>query len=78
MPLYSQPDYINFQSVIRDGNSKLITNKAVSIRVTLLRNSAVGSIIYREHHSITTNINGIATLQIGSGISDMGVYQDVD
>jgi hypothetical protein len=76
--LFSQPDYINFQSVIRDNEQKLLINKSVSLRISLLKNSAVGSILYREYHNVLTNSNGIVTIQIGSGSNDIGNYTDID
>ena len=76
--LFSQPDYINFQSVIRDKDNKLVIDKSVALRISLLKNSDVGSILYREAHHIATNSNGIATIQIGSGNNDIGNYLDIE
>jgi hypothetical protein len=76
--LISQPDYINFQSVLRDTDNKLVVDKPISLRISLLKNSDVGSILYRESHSIITNSNGIATIQIGSGNRDIGNYFDIE
>jgi len=76
--LNSAPNFINFQAVVRDGEGKLLSNKIVMLRLSLLSNSSSGSILYRERHSILTNQNGIATLQIGSGVGDMGIYNEID
>jgi len=78
LDLFSQPNYINFQSVLRNNENKLIIDKPVSLRISLLRNSEVGSILYREIHNVLTNYNGIATIQIGSGNNDIGNYSDIE
>lgn len=75
---FSQPDYINFQSVLRDKDSKLVIDKSVSLRISLLKNSDVGTILYRETHNVITNSNGIATIQIGTGKADIGSYLDIE
>ncbi|MCL2040139.1 MAG: tail fiber domain-containing protein [Bacteroidetes bacterium] len=76
--VFAQPDYINFQSVLRDKDNKLVIDKSVSLRISLLKNSDVGTILYRESHNVITNSNGIATIQIGSGNSDIGNYLEVE
>ena len=76
--LLSQPEYFNFQAVLRDIDNKLVVDKPVSLRISLLKNSDVGTILYRETHNILTNSNGIATIQIGSGNSDIGNYFNIE
>ena len=75
---YSQsPSNFTYQSVVRDGSGKLLSNKEISFRISVLKNSESGQVVFEEEHSVTTNINGLATLIVGkgSGNDDLG---DID
>jgi hypothetical protein len=61
------PLKMSYQSVIRDGAGKLVADKTVGIRITLLQGSLGGMPMYSETHAPTTNANGLASLQIGAG-----------
>jgi len=61
------PQKMSYQSVIRDGAGKLVADKTVGIRITLLQGSPGGNPVYAETHAPTTNANGLASLQIGAG-----------
>ena len=72
---YSQsPSNFTYQSVVRDGSGKLLSNKEISFRISVLKNSESGQVVFEEEHSVTTNINGLATLIVGkgSGNDDLG------
>jgi len=65
---YSQsPSKFTYQSVVRDGSGKLLSNKEISFRISVLKNSDTGTVVFEEEHSVTTNINGLATMIIGMG-----------
>ena len=65
---YSQsPSNFTYQSVVRDGSGKLLSNKEISFRISILKNSESGQVVFEEEHSVTTNINGLATLIVGKG-----------
>lgn len=68
------PLRIGYQAVIRDNSNQLITNQQVGIRTTILQGSPEGTVIYQELHfpNPITNVNGLVTLQIGSGIPLQG------
>jgi len=73
--VYTQsPSNFTYQSVVRDGSGKLLSNKEISFRISVLKNSESGQVVFEEEHSVTTNINGLATLIIGkgSGNDDLG------
>ncbi|MDR0926720.1 MAG: tail fiber domain-containing protein [Ignavibacteria bacterium] len=71
----SQPDYINFQAVIRDGSGKLITNKQISVQLKLFKGTDTFLV---ERHIVTTNANGIATMAIGTGNNSKGNFKNID
>ena len=75
LSIYTQsPSNFTYQSVVRDGSGKLLSNKEISFRISVLKNSDSGQVVFEEEYSVTTNINGLATLIIGkgSGNDDLG------
>lgn len=62
----------NYQSIVRDAVGLPVTNQSVNIRVSLRQNSNVGTIIYQETHTKTTNQFGLVNLVIGSGTVTVG------
>jgi hypothetical protein len=52
------PHKISYQSVIRDATGKLVDNKPISVRISILQNSANGTSVYTETQTPTSNANG--------------------
>ncbi|MBM3403824.1 MAG: hypothetical protein FJY10_02905 [Bacteroidetes bacterium] len=63
------PQKLSYQAVIRDATGKLIQNSPVGIKISVLQGSATGVSVYTEVHSVTTNVNGLVSLEIGGGIT---------
>ena len=61
------PEKMSYQAVLRDSNSGVIANQSVGIQVSILQGSATGNPVYIESHKATTNINGLVSLEIGTG-----------
>ena len=70
------PQTMNFQALIRNAENQVVTNQPVKIEVSVL-NSAQQA-VYTETHSVTTNFNGIATLEVGSGTPVVGTFAGID
>ena len=71
------PQQISYQSVIRDGNNKVIASSTVGIKISLLQGSATGTAVYVETHSKTTNANGLVSLEIGTGTVLSGSFASI-
>ncbi len=79
MAFAQAPQKISYQAVIRNNNGNLVTNQQVSLRISIMKNGGTtGQIdqpivnrsivaIYTETHTVTTNANGLATIEIGGG-----------
>ncbi len=72
------PEAINYQAVVRDASGNILPNQSVRFRLSLLRGSASGTVIYSETHLKTTNANGLATLAIGQGTVVSGTFTSID
>ncbi|SFR68752.1 tail fiber domain-containing protein [Maribacter stanieri] len=72
-----QKNYINYQGVVRDADNELMVEESVEIGIALKFGTSNAPIQYQESHFITTDINGVFSLQIGSGISNSGDYENL-
>ncbi|HEX7585182.1 MAG TPA: hypothetical protein VF373_10870, partial [Prolixibacteraceae bacterium] len=72
------PQKMNYQSVIRNSSNALVTSTAIGMQISVLQNSANGAPVYVETQKPTTNANGLATIEIGSGTIVSGVFSGID
>ncbi len=72
------PQQMSFQSVIRDASDQLVSNAPVGMQISILQTSATGVAVYIETHTPTTNNNGLATLEIGTGTVVAGSFSGID
>lgn len=61
------PQRMTYQAVVRNANNELIVNQPIGIRISVLCASEYGQSVYVETHSVSTNSNGLFSLQIGGG-----------
>ncbi len=77
--LFAQaPQKMSYQSVVRNASNSLVTSSAVGMQISVLQGSATGTVVYAETHTTTTNANGLATIQIGSGTLVSGDFSTID
>jgi hypothetical protein len=60
------PGFLNYQGVARNAVGNIISNKTISLRLTIHDGSATGPAVYAESRIVTTNPFGLFTAQIGS------------
>lgn len=72
------PDKMSYQAVVRDSKGKLIANKPVGIRIEILQGSATGSSVYTETHMLTSNTNGLVSMEVGGGTVVSGSFSGID
>ncbi|MBL4703437.1 MAG: DUF1566 domain-containing protein [Flavobacteriales bacterium] len=72
------PEKMGYQAVIRDGSNSLVTNSPIGLQISILFGSAAGSSVYTETHNVTSNDNGLITLEIGTGTVVSGVFSTID
>ncbi|MEQ9593518.1 MAG: hypothetical protein RLN86_13005 [Cyclobacteriaceae bacterium] len=72
--LAQAPKGINYQGVARDMEGKPLPQKEISIRISILNESANGDMEYDEVHEVRTNSFGLFTLVIGQGQAGTGSF----
>jgi hypothetical protein len=63
------PEKMSYQSVIRDASDALVTSTVVGMQISILQGSITGTSVYTETQTPSSNINGLVSLEIGSGIT---------
>lgn len=76
--LAQAPQKFNYQAVVRNGSNALVANTAIGMRISILQGSASGTAVYVETQTPTTNLNGLATVSIGSGSVVSGSMATID
>jgi hypothetical protein len=72
------PEKMSYQAIVRDANGDLLNKKPVGMQISILQNSSTGTAVYVESHSVTTNTNGLVTLEIGAGTIISGDFSIID
>ena len=72
------PEKMSYQAVIRDAGNALVTGQAVGMQVSILQGSVSGTAVYVETQTPLTNINGLVSIEIGSGTVVSGSFSTID
>jgi hypothetical protein len=72
------PQSFNYQAVARDAAGAVISNQAVSFRISLLQGSITGTSVFAETHNVNTNQFGLVNFAIGSGTLLNGSFSTIN
>jgi uncharacterized protein (TIGR02145 family) len=72
------PDRMAYQSVIRNSSGALLSDKVVGLRISILKGSATGTVVFSETHRDTTNSYGLVQVDIGAGTVVSGIMSGID
>jgi len=72
------PEKMSYQAIVRDAGNALVTNQGVGMQLSLLQGSVSGTAVYVETQTPTTNINGLVSIEIGSGTVVSGAFNSID
>lgn len=64
------PDKMSFQAIVRNSLNQLAINTQVSLQISILDHATP---VFVETHSVTTNSNGLITIEIGNGTRVAGL-----
>jgi hypothetical protein len=76
--LAQAPEKMSYQAVLRDASNTLLTNQEVGMQISILQSTANGTAVYVETQTVTSNINGLVTLEIGTGTVVSGDFTTID
>jgi len=71
------PQKMTYQGIVRNASNVLIANTAVGMRVSVLQGSG-GNPVYVETQTATTNINGLVTIEVGTGVVVSGTFAGIN
>ena len=72
------PSLFNYQGAARDAQDQIIKSQTISLRISILNGSSVGTNIFSEEHQVLTSDFGIFSLQIGNGANLNGSISNVN
>jgi hypothetical protein len=72
------PQTFKYQTAIRDNSGNLLANKLIALKISILRTSASGILVYSESHNVSTTDFGIANINIGNGTVIQGNFNQID
>lgn len=61
------PEKMSYQAVVRCSDNVLVSNLPVGMQISILQTTATGTAVYVETQRPTTNVNGLVSLEIGTG-----------
>ena len=77
--LFAQaPEKFSFQAVVRNSSNQLVSNAQVGVRVSILHGSTSGNTHYVETHTVSTNANGLITVEVGAGSVLEGTFANLN
>ncbi|AUC75684.1 tail fiber domain-containing protein [Olleya sp. Bg11-27] len=76
--LAQTPEKMSYQALVRNATDDLVSNQAIGMQISILETTATGTAVYVETQNPTTNINGLVTLEIGSGSIVSGDFTTID
>ena len=72
------PEKMSYQAVVRDSGDALVTSQPVGMQISILQTTATGTAVYVETQTPTTNVNGLVSLEIGTGSVVSGDFTTID
>jgi len=77
--LFAQaPNKMSYQAVIRNSSNALVVSKSIGMQISILQGTATGTTVYVERQNPTTNANGLATIEIGTGTTVSGSFSTIN
>jgi hypothetical protein len=72
------PTRFNQQAVVRDTTGQVVANRPLRLRISLEQTAGGASVVrYREVHQVTTNANGLYSVEVGGGAVELGQMDSV-
>lgn len=72
------PEKISYQAIVRAADGNLVSEKPVGVKISILKSTINGTAVYVETHTPISNVNGLVTLEIGTGGVVTGSFSGID
>ena len=72
------PEKMSYQAVIRNSSDILVSNQQVGMQISIIQGSVSGTVVYIETQTPTTNVNGLVSLEFGTGTVVLGTFASID
>jgi len=72
------PEKMSYQAVVRNSSNQLLQTQTVGMQISILQGSPSGTAVYVETQTSTTNINGLVSLEIGTGNVIIGDFTTIN
>ncbi|MBD8082046.1 cadherin repeat domain-containing protein [Chryseobacterium caseinilyticum] len=72
------PQAFSYQTIAFNSAGAPIANGNVSLKISILENSATGTVLYTETQTKTTNAKGLVNLNIGQGTATVGTFGGIN
>lgn len=72
------PEAFNYSGAAVDGSGDPLSEETIGVEFSILESSASGTVVYREQHTILTDVNGVFNLGIGLGSVQEGVFSTIN
>jgi len=72
------PEKMSYQAIIRNSEGHLVSDQIVNTRIAILHKTNDGNALYVEKHNLSSNLNGLITLEIGAGTIISGSFIGID
>lgn len=72
------PNRISYQAVVRNSNNTLVVDQVVGVKMSILKSSSSGAVVFSETHQPKTNANGLISFEIGGGSSQVGDFSSIN
>lgn len=77
LSIAQSPEGINYQATVRDGSGNLLTSQSVAVIFVIKQTSAIGTTVYQESQTLTTNSYGGFDAVIGGGTATTGTFSSI-
>lgn len=72
------PQMFTYQAIARDYTGEPVTNQRIGVRLSIIKNSVGGEMVYSEIHYQTSNNFGLVNIKVGDGIFEYGDFSEID
>lgn len=72
------PHSFRYQSVVRNPAGELLADHQVGLKISILKNSPTGLLVFSETYSLLTSAQGLINLSVGTGNPSAGAIENID